>query len=206
MLLLFKNLLFTLIVPGTFAVYLPLRIVRDRPFVMGPAFLRDCLVLLIGASIYAWCVWDFATFGQGTPAPITHRKKLVVRVSPPLHTNPMQTAVLTVILGGPRRSGFDLGADALVVGAASSHSSFLRRARSPVGFGQTNMTAWSAVGYPVGRQAVEPIIERRDLLVTAARRWTRGTRSATSIQLHEHAPGRLVSGKPNMRIGTPPEE
>ena len=117
MLLLFKNLLFTLIVPGTFAVYLPLRIVRDRPFVMGPAFLAGCLVLLIGASIYAWCVWDFATFGQGTPAPIDAPKKLVVRGLYRYTRNPMYTGVLTVILGwAVLFRAFDLVLYALVVG------------------------------------------------------------------------------------------
>src|ERR1043166_8704471 len=99
MILLFKNLLFTLIVPGTVAVYLPLRIVRNRSLVSGPTFGAGWLLLLVGASIYAWCVWDFATFGRGTPAPIDAPKKLVVRGLYRYTRNPMYAGVLTVILG-----------------------------------------------------------------------------------------------------------
>ena len=98
MILLFKNLLFTLIVPGTVAVYLPLRIVRNRSLVSGPTFGAGCLLLLVGASIYVWCVWDFATFGRGTPAPIDAPKKLVVRGLYRYSRNPMYMGVLTVIL------------------------------------------------------------------------------------------------------------
>jgi len=117
MLLLFKNLLFTLVIPGTVAVYLPLQIVRDRPFVTGPAFGAGCLLVLIGASIYAWCVWDFATFGRGTPAPIDAPKKLVVRGLYRYTRNPMYVGVLSVILGWSVLSGaFELVLYALVVG------------------------------------------------------------------------------------------
>ena len=118
MVLLFKNLLFTLIVPGTVAVYLPLRIVGDRPFVRGPGFGAGCLLLLLGASIYAWCVWDFATFGRGTPAPIDAPKKLVVRGLYHHTRNPMYTGVLTVILGWAVLFGaFELVLYAVFVGA-----------------------------------------------------------------------------------------
>jgi protein-S-isoprenylcysteine O-methyltransferase Ste14 len=118
MVLVFKNLLFTLIVPGTVAVYLPMRIVRNRPFVTGPAFGAGCLLLILGASIYAWCVWDFATFGRGTPAPIDAPKKLVGRGLYRYTRNPMYTGVLTVILGWAMLFGaFELVLYALVVGA-----------------------------------------------------------------------------------------
>ena len=117
MILLFKNLLFTLIVPGTVAVYVPLRIAQDRPFATGPAFGAGCLLLVVGASIYAWCVWDFATFGRGTPAPIDAPKKLVVRGLYRYIRNPMYKGVLTVILAWAVLFGaFELMLYALVVG------------------------------------------------------------------------------------------
>jgi protein-S-isoprenylcysteine O-methyltransferase Ste14 len=117
MVLLLKNLLFTLIVPGTVAVYLPLRIVRHRSLVAGPALGAGCLLLLVGASIYAWCVWDFATFGRGTPAPIDAPKKLVVHGLYRYTRNPMYAGVLTVILGWAVLFGaVELGLYALVVG------------------------------------------------------------------------------------------
>jgi len=115
--LLFKNLLFTLIVPGTVAVYLPLQMVRNRSFITGPAFGAGCLLLLVGASIYAWCVWDFATFGRGTPAPSDAPTKLVVRGLYGYTRNPMYTGVLTVILAWAVLFGaLELLLYALVVG------------------------------------------------------------------------------------------
>ena len=103
MILLLKNLLFTVVVPGTVAVYIPWEIAADGP---GPSSglatalrLGAPLPLAVGASIYAWCVWDFATFGRGTPAPIDAPKKLVVHGLYRYVRNPMYVGVLTFILG-----------------------------------------------------------------------------------------------------------
>jgi len=99
MALLIKNLLFTLIVPGTVGVYLPLTIAGERAPATGVMFALAAVVLAAGVSIYAWCVWDFATFGRGTPAPIDAPKKLVVRGLYAYIRNPMYVGVLTFILG-----------------------------------------------------------------------------------------------------------
>jgi protein-S-isoprenylcysteine O-methyltransferase Ste14 len=99
MVLLLKNLLFTLIVPGTVAVYIPLRIAEDGSPATGLGFALGIPALLLGVGIYAWCVWDFATFGRGTPAPIDAPKRLVVRGLYRYTRNPMYVGVLTVILG-----------------------------------------------------------------------------------------------------------
>jgi len=56
MLLLLKNLLFTVLVPGTVAVYLPLAIIDGRPPVSRWALVAALPVWAIGAAIYAWCV------------------------------------------------------------------------------------------------------------------------------------------------------
>ena len=98
-LLLLKNLLFTVLIPGTVAVYVPLTIVRGRAPAAGLGLLAAFVVLALGAGIYAWCVWDFATFGRGTPAPIDAPKRLVVRGLYRVTRNPMYVGVLTVILG-----------------------------------------------------------------------------------------------------------
>jgi hypothetical protein len=63
--LLLKNLLFTLVVPGTVAVYVPLLIAQDCSAASGSLFAVALAVLALGSAIYAWCVWDFATVGQG---------------------------------------------------------------------------------------------------------------------------------------------
>jgi protein-S-isoprenylcysteine O-methyltransferase Ste14 len=97
--LLLKNLLFTVIVPGTVAVYVPLRLAGGSDAGSGATFGLGLALLAVGGAIYAWCVWDFATFGRGTPAPIDAPKKLVVRGLYRYTRNPMYLGVLTVILG-----------------------------------------------------------------------------------------------------------
>lgn len=97
--LLLKNVLFTLVVPGTVAFYLPLLIAANIPPAAGPRFLVALILLAAGTAIYLWCVWDFATFGRGTPAPIDAPKRLVVRGLYRYVRNPMYAGVLTVISG-----------------------------------------------------------------------------------------------------------
>lgn len=99
MMLLLKNLLFTLVVPGTIGVYVPLLLARGRPPASGLVFLLALALLALGGVIYAWCVWDFAAFGRGTPAPIDAPKKLVVRGLYQYTRNPMYVGVLTILLG-----------------------------------------------------------------------------------------------------------
>ena len=97
--LLLKNVLFTLVVPGTVAFYFPLLIAADLPPAAGPRFLVALALLAAGTAIYLWCVWDFATFGRGTPAPIDAPKRLVVRGLYRYVRNPMYVGVLTVLAG-----------------------------------------------------------------------------------------------------------
>ena len=97
--LLLKNVLFSLVVPGTVAVYVPLLVAGDHPPASGPLFFLALTLLAAGSAIYAWCVWDFAAFGRGTPAPIDAPKRLVVRGLYRYVRNPMYVGVLTAILG-----------------------------------------------------------------------------------------------------------
>ena len=60
--------------------------------------LLSTLLFILGAAIYLWCLWDFATFGRGTPAPIDAPKKLVVRGLYQYSRNPMYVGVLILIL------------------------------------------------------------------------------------------------------------
>jgi len=97
--LLAKNLLFTVVVPGTVAVYLPLSISHALPPGPPVAIALAALAFALGAGIYTWCVWDFATFGRGTPAPIDAPKKLVVRGLYRAVRNPMYVGVICILLG-----------------------------------------------------------------------------------------------------------
>lgn len=103
MLLLLKNLLFTLLVPGTVAVFVPQRIIARA----GVAPAADGLILALlggiatttGLALYSWCLWDFAVKGRGTPAPIDAPKSLVVSGPYRWVRNPMYVAVLVFIFG-----------------------------------------------------------------------------------------------------------
>ena len=97
--LLLKNVLFTLVVPGTVAFYLPLLIAADLPPASGLRLLLAIALVAAGTAIYLWCVWDFATFGRGTPAPIDAPKRLVVRGLYLYVRNPMYVGVLSVLSG-----------------------------------------------------------------------------------------------------------
>jgi protein-S-isoprenylcysteine O-methyltransferase Ste14 len=91
-----KTVIFTIIVPGTVAVVVPRAIASDAT---TPTlyFSIGFLPMLLGAAIYLWCAWDFATAGHGTPAPIDAPKRLVVRGFYRFVRNPMYVGVLTVL-------------------------------------------------------------------------------------------------------------
>ena len=100
MVLLLKNLLFTVVVPGTAGVYVPLLIAGPIPVpTFGPRSLVGILLLAVGAAGYFWCLWEFAVSGRGTPAPVDPPKHLVVRGPYRLVRNPMYLAVLALAAG-----------------------------------------------------------------------------------------------------------
>jgi protein-S-isoprenylcysteine O-methyltransferase Ste14 len=95
-----KNLLFTLLIFGTVAIYAPLLISQGRR--VSPVsilLILGALLLAAGAGVYLWTVWDFATAGKGTPLPMDAPRKLVVRGLYRYVRNPMYLGVLLVILG-----------------------------------------------------------------------------------------------------------
>ncbi len=96
--LLIKNLAFTVLVPGTVAVFVPL-VVLQHPAEEPTTAPLALLLLFVGVAIYAWCLWDFAITGRGTPAPIDPPKTLVVRGLYKYSRNPMYVGVLCVIFG-----------------------------------------------------------------------------------------------------------
>lgn len=97
--LILKNLVFTLIMPGTVAVYVPLHLGQGREIAPGLLMILAVAMLLSGLAIYTWCVWDFAAFGRGTPVPFDAPARLVVRGLYRYSRNPMYVGVLVVISG-----------------------------------------------------------------------------------------------------------
>jgi protein-S-isoprenylcysteine O-methyltransferase Ste14 len=97
--LVLKNLLFSVFIPGSVAVYVPLLLIGGLPPSAGWACLISAPFFAIALTIYLWAVWSFAVRGRGTPLPIDAPTKLVVQ-GPYLHTrNPMYLAVMSALLG-----------------------------------------------------------------------------------------------------------
>ena len=97
--LLLKNIFFLIKVPGTLAIYIPWFLVRNHLPSSGLWLTIASTLFVLGAGIYLWCMWDFAVFGRGTPAPIDEPKKLLVRGPYRLMRNPMYVGVVTIIVG-----------------------------------------------------------------------------------------------------------
>jgi protein-S-isoprenylcysteine O-methyltransferase Ste14 len=102
-LLLTKLAIFTVLVPGTVTVWLPLFLlypqIRYRPITDMGAAVAGLALMAIGAAGYFWCALDFAFLGKGTPAPIDMPKVLVVRGPYRFTRNPMYISVLLVLAG-----------------------------------------------------------------------------------------------------------
>jgi protein-S-isoprenylcysteine O-methyltransferase Ste14 len=98
-----KLAIFTVAVPGTVAIWLPLFVLYPGVRHGGPESLATAIVGLIlcavGASGYLWCALDFAFFGKGTPAPIDMPKVLVARGLYRFSRNPMYISVLLALAG-----------------------------------------------------------------------------------------------------------
>lgn len=100
--LLFKNLLFTLLVPGFVAGWVPLRWFERRA--QWPADWQwhntaGAGLFAVGAVVYLHCLWLFATRGRGTPAPFDAPRKLVWRGLYKWVRNPMYLGVLALVAG-----------------------------------------------------------------------------------------------------------
>lgn len=94
-----KTALFTVMIPGTVAVLVPLFLAGDRSAAGGAARVFALCLFTVGIVLYLRCAWDFAAFGKGTPAPIDAPKRLVTRGFYRHTRNPMYVASLTVVLG-----------------------------------------------------------------------------------------------------------
>ena len=86
-----KIVLFTLVAPGTVTVLLPALLLRGDPGgrVEGIPAALGGLLILTGVLLYVWCAYEFARFGQGTPAPIDPPRHLVDRGLYARTRNPM---------------------------------------------------------------------------------------------------------------------
>jgi protein-S-isoprenylcysteine O-methyltransferase Ste14 len=94
-----RNLLFTVIMPGTVAVYLPWLILNASGATPEPTGWPAAVLIGLGVALYLWCLWLFATLGRGTPGPWDAPRR-VIDVGPyRLVRNPMYLAVFLVVTG-----------------------------------------------------------------------------------------------------------
>jgi protein-S-isoprenylcysteine O-methyltransferase Ste14 len=98
--LVIKNVIFTLVVPATFSVYLPLRLLGpSAAFSIDGVRALGLLPICVGATFYFWCLWHFANSGRGTPAPIDPPKTLVTKGLYRKVRNPIYVGVLLILFG-----------------------------------------------------------------------------------------------------------
>ncbi len=94
-----RTAVFTAVVPGVVAGYLPLRVIgRDGEMPSGWSYV-GVVPMTIGLGIYVWTAFDFAWTGRGTPAPLDPPRRLVIRGLYRYVRNPMYVGVLLVIVG-----------------------------------------------------------------------------------------------------------
>lgn len=62
-----RNLLFTIVVPGLGAVWMPWRILTRNGVTPKPVSWFALAVITVGAALYFLCLWAFAVVGRGTP-------------------------------------------------------------------------------------------------------------------------------------------
>ncbi len=98
----FKNLLFTLLVPGFLAGWVPLRWFEHHakwPETWSWQQMAGAGLFVAGGIVYLHCVWLFATRGQGTPAPFDPPRRLVWRGAYKWVRNPMDLGLLALVAG-----------------------------------------------------------------------------------------------------------
>lgn len=97
-----RSLLWTILLPGFFAGYVPWRFFgldRARVDVLRPTQLVGLLCIGLGAVLLAACIFEFARSGRGTLSPIDPPRHLVVRGLYRYVRNPMYLSVTTIVLG-----------------------------------------------------------------------------------------------------------
>jgi protein-S-isoprenylcysteine O-methyltransferase Ste14 len=97
-----RSLLFTVIVPGSVAGYIPWALVSGAnrfPLHLGPARMWGLLPLGLGICVYVATTWQFGSAGRGTPAPWDPPRELVRSGLHARVRNPMYLGVLSCLLG-----------------------------------------------------------------------------------------------------------
>ena len=102
MLLALRSLLWTVLLPGMVAGYIPWRyfgVSQVQLDFSNPLHLLGLGVVAVGVALLAACIWEFAHRGRGTLSPVDPPKALVVQGLYRYVRNPMYVAVSAIVLG-----------------------------------------------------------------------------------------------------------
>jgi protein-S-isoprenylcysteine O-methyltransferase Ste14 len=98
----FRSLLWTVLLPGFFAGYVPWRyfgLGRQRLDSLSPGHILGFFCIGLGAVLLAVCIFEFARSGRGTLSPVDPPRHLVVRGLYRYVRNPMYLSVTIIVLG-----------------------------------------------------------------------------------------------------------
>jgi len=97
-----RSLLWTILLPGFFAGYVPWRFFglgRGRLEWLNPTSLLGLIGIGLGVVLLAACIVEFARSGRGTLSPVDPPRHLVIRGLYKYVRNPMYLSVTTIVLG-----------------------------------------------------------------------------------------------------------
>ena len=97
-----RSLLWTILLPGVFAGYMPWRFFglgRVQFDLTSPTQLLGLVCIGLGVALLAACIFEFARSGRGTLSPVDPPRYLVVRGLYRYVRNPMYLSVTVIILG-----------------------------------------------------------------------------------------------------------
>jgi protein-S-isoprenylcysteine O-methyltransferase Ste14 len=97
-----RSLLWTILLPGFFAGYLPWTYFGLRAVQLDwsrPTHLAGILCITLGTILLGVCIFEFARSGRGTLAPVDAPRHLVVQGLYRYVRNPMYLSVTTIVLG-----------------------------------------------------------------------------------------------------------
>jgi protein-S-isoprenylcysteine O-methyltransferase Ste14 len=94
-----RNLLFTVVIPGSGAVWIPWWILTRGRETPAPVAWPAVAFIAVGASLCLWCLWVFAIVGRGTPGPWDAPRRFVAVGPYRWVRNPIYVAALLVVVG-----------------------------------------------------------------------------------------------------------
>ncbi len=96
-----RSLLWTVLLPGMFAGYVPWRFfgLREIEWRLTPVTVAGLVCIVLGTALLAACIVEFARRGRGTLSPADPPRHLVVSGLYRYVRNPMYLSVTTIVFG-----------------------------------------------------------------------------------------------------------